>query len=139
MTLAKWANALIIGASFLSVPAVARDQNQINVATGTAGGIEIGYDRGSLAYEALMQRRDKVALEILSREKTDLRDDPARLINLGHAYLRLGNATKARAAFIAAKKAEDVDLVLSNGREINSRKVAILALKQLDGKSAKSK
>lgn len=93
---------------------------------------EIGYDRGSLGYEALVSNQNKLALEQLARDRSVPNTDPAKLINIGRAYARLGNVARAEEAFTAALNCkEEMDLVLSDGREMNSRKAARLALKQL--------
>ncbi len=97
------------------------------------GNAEIGYERGALGFEALMANDNEAALRQLLSERTSVpRNDPARLINLGRAYARLGNFEKARESFEAAVNCkDDFDLVLSNGAVMNSRKAAMLALKQL--------
>jgi Tfp pilus assembly protein PilF len=98
------------------------------------GRAEIGYERGSLGFEALVANNNEEALRQLLAERSSVaRNDPARLINLGHAYTRLGDVEKARQAFEAAANCkEEFDLVLSDGSVINSRKAARLALKKLD-------
>ena len=93
---------------------------------------EIGYDRGSLGYEALISNQNDLALEQLTKGRTVPNTDPAKLINLGRAYQRAGDLTLAEEAFTAALNCKDeMDLVLSDGREMGSRKAARLALKQL--------
>jgi Flp pilus assembly protein TadD len=95
---------------------------------------EIGYERGTLGFEALMANDNEAALrQLLSERSSVSRNDPARLINLGRAYARLGDTARARQSFEAAANCkEDFDLVLSDGTVMNSRKVASLALKQLE-------
>lgn len=93
---------------------------------------EIGYDRGSLGYEALISNQNDLALEQLTKNRTVPNTDPAKLINLGRAYQRAGDLSLAEEAFTAALNCKDeMDLVLSDGREMSSRKAAKLALKQL--------
>jgi tetratricopeptide (TPR) repeat protein len=93
---------------------------------------EIGYDRGALGYEALMSDNNKLALEQLARDRADVNTDPAKLINIGRAYNRLGDYKRAEEAFLAALNCkEHADLVLADGREMHSRKAAKLALRQL--------
>lgn len=93
---------------------------------------EIGYERGTLGYEALVTNQNDLALKQLTQENTVPNTDPAKLINLGRAYARLGDMEKAENSFIAALNCkENVDLVLADGREMNSRKVAKLALKEI--------
>jgi tetratricopeptide (TPR) repeat protein len=93
---------------------------------------EIGYDRGSLGYEALVSNQNDLALAQLTKSRAVPNTDPAKLINLGRAYQRLGNAELAEQSFTAALNCKDeMDLVLADGREMNSRKAAKLALKEL--------
>lgn len=94
---------------------------------------EIGYDRGSLGFEALMTNQNQLALEQLQRDRSVPQNDPAKLINIGRAYERLGDYNRAEEAFLAALHCKDeMDLVLADGREMNSRKAAKLALKELE-------
>ncbi len=93
---------------------------------------EIGYDRGSLAYEALMANKNELALQQLLRDSSVSDNDPAKLINIGRAYARLGEFDRAKESFEAALNCKDeMDLVLADGREMNSRDAAKLALKEL--------
>jgi hypothetical protein len=93
---------------------------------------EIGYDRGSLAFEALMANDNKVALQQLARDRSVPKTDPAKLINTGRAYARLGDFTRAEESFLAALHCKyEMDLILADGREMNSRKAARAALKDL--------
>lgn len=93
---------------------------------------EIGYDRGSLAFEALMANDNQRALEQLAKDRSVPNTDPAKLINIGSAYARLGDFDRAEEAYVAALNCKDeMDLLLADGREMNSRKVAKLALKKL--------
>jgi Tfp pilus assembly protein PilF len=94
---------------------------------------EIGYERGALGFEALMANDNERALRQLLSERSIARSDPARLINLGRAYARLGNVDKARESFEAAANCrDDFDLILSDGSIINSRKAAKIAIRNLD-------
>jgi Tfp pilus assembly protein PilF len=94
---------------------------------------EIGYERGALGFEALMANDNERALRQLLSERSIPRSDPARLINLGRAYARLGNVDKARESFEAAANCrDDFDLILSDGSIINSRKAAKIAIRNLD-------
>lgn len=93
---------------------------------------EIGYERGTLGYEALVTHQNDLALKQLTKGNPIPNTDPAKLINLGRAYARLGDLEKAEESFIAALNCkEEMDLVLADGREMNSRKAAKLALKEI--------
>ena len=114
-------SAALVSAMGMSSAAYAQSQNA-----------EIGYERGSLGFEALMANDNHRALNQILTDKSTAPNDPARLINLGRAHARLGDKEKARQAFLAAANCkEEFDLVLSNGQIMNSRKVAALALKSL--------
>ncbi len=98
---------------------------------------EIGYDRGSLGYEALVSNQNDLALSQLTTSRAVPNTDPAKLINLGRAYQRLGNIELAEQSFSAALNCKDeMDLVLADGREMRSRKAAKLALKELKANKA---
>lgn len=98
---------------------------------------EIGYDRGSLGYEALVSNQNALALEQLTINRAVPSTDPAKLINLGRTYQRLGNFSLAEQSFTAALHCKDqMDLVLADGREMSSRKAAKLALKELKASKA---
>ena len=99
---------------------------------------EIGYDRGSLGYEALVSNQNDLALEQLTKSRSVPNTDPAKLINLGRAYQRAGNFSLAEEAFTAALNCkEEMDLVLADGREMGSRKAARLALRQLKASNSR--
>ena len=98
---------------------------------------EIGYERGSLGYEALISNQNNLALNQLTKNRTVPNTDPAKLINLGRAYQRTGDLSLAEEAFTAALNCKDeMNLVLADGREMSSRKAARLALKQLKATKA---
>lgn len=98
---------------------------------------EIGYPNGSIGYEALVAGDNQRAIdEILSNNRIS-RHDPARLINLGQAYARTGRINEARAMFNAAlEKRDQIDLVLADGRVMNSKDAASLALSKLQSRMA---
>jgi tetratricopeptide (TPR) repeat protein len=93
---------------------------------------EIGYPQDAIGYDALMSGDNERAIgQILSNRQIS-RHDPARLINLGQAYARTGRIYEAQQMFSAAlNKREQVDLVLADGRVINSRDAARQALAKL--------
>ncbi len=96
------------------------------------GNAEIGYERGALGFEALMANDNEMALRQIQCAKSVPHNDPARLINLGRAHARLGNDGQARQAFEAAANCkEHFDIILSNGKVMNSRKAAMLSLQSL--------
>jgi hypothetical protein len=94
----------------------------------TAAPAEIDYPRHSLGFAAMMSR-DYVTAEAQLRALNGVEaDDPARLINLGQLLIRTGRQVEGAALLDQARKGEDVDLVLANGRTMSSRDVARRAL-----------
>jgi hypothetical protein len=80
-----------------------------------------------LGHEELMEDRPADAIVVLFGPRPD---DPARLINLGAAYARLGQTEKAEKLFKAAAHSEArTDLLLGDGQVMDSRTAAKLALK----------
>lgn len=100
-------------------------------AQAAAAPTEIGYGTGSLGVAALMDGQyDRAAARLNSLDGTTA-GDPARLINLGHAYAGMGRIKDADAAYRAAIKAMPVDLQMADGSIASSRTVARMALKRL--------
>lgn len=114
-----------------AVPAIAQPvQNR-------AAANEIGYESGSLGYAALLKGNYPVALEQMQAAEKQVppaaRRDPARLINMGLAYAKMGDAASAREHYEAAIAAErSFDVILSDGRVMDSRVAARQALRRLD-------
>jgi len=98
---------------------------------------EIGYAQGALGYDALIAGNNQLALRQLEAAEKDHAVDPARLINLGQTYARLGRTGAAARMFTAVIQSNrDFDLVLANGKVINSRDAAELALQNLNHRIA---
>ncbi|NCN84554.1 MAG: hypothetical protein GW808_13375 [Sphingomonadales bacterium] len=113
------------GILLMGTPAIAQDSG------------EIGYAKGALGYDALVAGQNEIALQQLeAAEKVDA-NDPARLINLGQVYVRMGRTGDAARMFMAAMKSDrNFDLVLANGTVINSRDAADQALQNLNSQFA---
>lgn len=113
------------GLMLMGTPALAQDSG------------EIGYAKGALGYDALMAGQNDIALQQLeAAEKVDA-NDPARLINLGQVYARMGRTGDAARMFMAAMKSDtNFDLVLSNGTVVDSRDAADQALQKLNSQYA---
>lgn len=109
------------GILLMATPAIAQDSG------------EIGYAKGALGYDALIAGDNETALQQLeAAEKVDAQD-PARLINLGQTYARLGRTGDAARMFMAAMQSNrDFDLLLANGKVVNSRDAANQALQHLN-------
>ena len=91
-------------------------------------GIEVAYPQKAIGYDALVTGdNDRAIRDMLSG--TISRNDPAFLLNLGQAYARTGRVAEARELFRkVARKRQVVDLVLADGRVINSNLAASQAL-----------
>ena len=93
---------------------------------------EASADPVDVAYRALSEGRTAEALATLDVKTAD----PAVLINLGTAYARQGRVADARAAFTAAMHSRDhYYLELADGRWVDSRKAAKMALEGLEKSS----
>lgn len=94
----------------------------------SANGTETAYPLVEIGYEALSAGDNGRAISDMM-DGSISRHDPAFLINLGQAYARTGRLAEARELFRkAAKKRESVDLVLADGRIVNSKLAAKQAL-----------
>ena len=98
---------------------------------------EIGYSQGSLGYDALIAGDNSRAIaQIMANERVN-RNDPARLINLGQAYARTGRTAEAAQLFLTAMESRDqIDLILADGKVMNSREAAKQALAKLQSRVA---
>lgn len=95
--------------------------------------VEGGADRyDDVAYAELMQGRNEAAIARIKGNRALPANDPAALINLGAANLRLGHADKAedcyRAAIVSRTR---YDLQLADGSWMDSRAAARLAIARI--------
>lgn len=85
-----------------------------------------------VGYAQLLAGDDNAAITVINRQP-ESDDDPARLINLGVAYARMGDAARARAMFRVAHTApERVVLETAAGEWVYSRVLARRGLAMLD-------
>lgn len=93
---------------------------------------EISYPKGSIGYEALMRGDNEQAISQIITNKQVSKSDPAKLLNLGRAYARIGRTEEAAGYFIEAMQSRDsVDLVLADGSVMNSKVAARKAFANL--------
>lgn len=98
---------------------------------------EIGYAKGALGYDALVAGENEIALQQLEAAQNVDVNDPARLINLGQVYARMGRTGDAARMFMTAMQSDrNFDLVLANGDVVNSRVAADQALQNLNSQLA---
>ncbi len=96
-----------------------------------AGPAEVGYPENSLGFAALM-RADTATAERQIRENKEVAvNDPARLVQLGVLLLRTGRQAEGAALLEKALAAEDVELVLGDGRTMWSRDLARRSLERV--------
>lgn len=113
------------GMLMLGTPALAQDSG------------EIGYAKGALGYDALVAGDNEIALQQLEAAVRVDANDPARLINLGQVYARMGRTGDAARMFMTAMQSDrNFDLVLANGDVVNSRDAADQALQNLNSRFA---
>jgi Tfp pilus assembly protein PilF len=90
-------------------------------------------DAPMLAAQPLAAGRSDEALVVLERASLADPHDPAVLINLGIAYARAGDEAKARVAFAKALACREVvELDTAGGATLDSRKLALKALRMLE-------
>lgn len=93
---------------------------------------EISYPMGSIGYEALMRGDNERAVSQIITSAQVSKHDPAKLLNLGRAYARMGLTGEASGYFKAVLQSrESVDLVLADGRVMNSKDAALRAFASL--------
>lgn len=89
-------------------------------------------DRIDVAYEDLAQGRSEAAISRIRANRELESDDPAALINLGTAHARMGHKGRAEACYMAAIATSNrYDLELADGRWMDSRRAARLAVERL--------
>jgi Flp pilus assembly protein TadD len=94
----------------------------------SAKGVETAYPETAIGYKALASGNNERAISDML-DGSISRHDPAFLLNLGQAYARTGRLAEARELFRrAARKTENVDLVLADGRVVSSKLAARQAL-----------
>ena len=98
---------------------------------------EISYPKESIGYEALMRGdNERAVYQIMANEQVSS-GDPAKLLNLGLAYARMGHTDEAAKMFKAVLESRDsVDLVLADGSVMNSKVAARKAYASLQRRVA---
>ena len=98
---------------------------------------EISYPKESIGYEALMRGdNERAVFQIMANEQVSS-GDPAKLLNLGSAYARMGHTDEAAKMFKAVLDSRDsFDLVLADGSVMNSKVAARKAYASLQRRVA---
>ncbi|MFN3618826.1 tetratricopeptide repeat protein [Sphingorhabdus sp.] len=98
---------------------------------------EVAYPKGSIGYEALIRGDNERAVTEIMTSGLVSKHDPAKLLNLGRAYARMGRTDEAAQMFRTAMLSrENVELVLADGRVVNSKDVARQAYANLQTRMA---
>ncbi len=92
---------------------------------------EINYPKGSLAIEAIADADYAGAEALLRNEVRVAKGDPARLINHGYVLAKIGRVAEAAKLFQKAAHAEEIELILADGRVLSSRQAATEALQSV--------
>lgn len=89
-------------------------------------------ERSDVGFEQLEAGNPQAAIDTIEANADLESDDPAALINLGNAYARMGQTDKAISHYRAAIASDTrYDLELADGRWMDSRRAARLALNAL--------
>lgn len=82
-----------------------------------------------VGYEELRAGQPQAAIQRIRANRELDANDPAALLNLGAAHARLGQTEMARSYYrAAAANAESYDVQLSDGRWVDTRRAARIAL-----------
>lgn len=93
---------------------------------------EIGYSKGALGYDAIIDGDYEKALNQLESADKVSENDPARLINLAQVYKKMGRYNEAAAILTQVTEApRDIDLILSTGQVVSSKEIAKIQLSKL--------
>lgn len=89
--------------------------------------------RVDVGYEQLARGDADAAIAVIRENRELAANDPVALINLGAAHARLGHKEEARAMYKAAAASSDrYDVQLADGRWMDSRRAALIAIGNLD-------
>ena len=103
-----------------------------------SGSAFAGQPASTTASDAIFKGEYRQAVAELRQGSVTQVNDPARLINLGTAYARLGDVSRASEAFRRAMYSDArYDLELADGTVIDSRDAARMALANLEQQARK--
>jgi Tfp pilus assembly protein PilF len=98
---------------------------------------EVGYQTGELGYDALMAGDNQRAAQQILAHADENTSDPAKLLNLGRAYQRMGRNADAIRMFQSAITSRDIfEVELADGTIMSSREAAKIALAQFNARMA---
>lgn len=89
-------------------------------------------EKSDVGFNELMAGRPEAAIASIEKSGSARAGDPLALINLGTAYKMLGRKDEALRLYKAAVSSDDrFDVELANGRWVDSRRAANMALDRL--------
>jgi Tfp pilus assembly protein PilF len=92
--------------------------------------VEIEYPAGALGYKALITEDYSTAAKQL-KASVAAENDPARLINYGYVLAKMGDRDAAAKQFKRAMSVDNVELIVADGRTVDSQSLARQALDAL--------
>lgn len=118
--------------SMMLLTALALAQGSPSAATSASLMLPTDAPQMEVAYRELSADRPAEAVARIEANRS-VRNQPGALINLGTAYARMGRADKAMDAFqTAVRSRQHYDLQLADGRWMDSREAARLAMRKLE-------
>src|SRR5687768_9726037 len=96
----------------------------------SARNAEIEYPEGALGYKALITEDYSTAAKQLKASVVP-ENDPARLINYGYVLAKMGDRENAAKQFKRAISVDNVELIVADGRTVDSQTLARQALDAL--------
>lgn len=87
---------------------------------------------GDVGFNEIMANRPLAAIKRIEASELARKGDPLAMINLGTAYKMVGRKDEAARLYRTALRSDDrYDVQLANGRWIDSRRAATLAMSRL--------
>lgn len=87
-------------------------------------------------FEALVAGQNEMAVDQMMAAGRISENDPARMINLGRAYVRMGRIAEAANLFRSAMQSPSYEIELADGSVTWSRQAAKISLQQLESRVA---
>ncbi|NLR71610.1 hypothetical protein HGI47_12080 [Novosphingobium sp. ERN07] len=88
---------------------------------------------GDVGFNEILANRPLAAIKRIEASELARKGDPLAMINLGTAYKMVGRKDEAARFYRTALRSDDrYDVQLANGRWIDSRRAAALAMSRLD-------
>ncbi|MBZ6379802.1 hypothetical protein B5C34_14625 [Pacificimonas flava] len=89
---------------------------------------EVGYERGTLGFEQMVEGDWAAAEQQLLDSESELGADPARLLQLAEVYRQTGRTVEAASLYQRVLGSDDMNLVLADGRIVSAHSIASMRL-----------